>query len=386
MPSTPLRETRLRDAKHVVVKIGTQLITGGAAGKSKPAVDTGFIATIASQIAALHKKKVHVTLVSSGAVGAGCVQLGRKTRPTDVAEQQAVAAIGQRALVTHWHDAFCALGGPRGSGPSAGLTAAQVLLTRADFDDRLRYLNIRNCIAKLHELKAVPVLNENDTVAVEEIRFGDNDLLAALTCSALKADALILLTSVPGLLDARGAVIDRVDDVLDQLQHVRREKSTWGSGGMQTKLEAARVAIESGELAVIADGREPDILTRLLDGERLGTVFAPAERRLDSRQRWIGLTARPAGTVTVDAGAAEALTKKATSLLATGVTGMTGRFDRGDVVMVCDPSGREVARGLTNYTADELRLIQGKKSNQLAAVLGRPAYKAVVHRDNLVVL
>ena len=247
-------------------------------------------------------------------------------------------------------------------------------------------MNIRNCIAKLHELKAVPVLNENDTVAVEEIRFGDNDLLAALTCSSLKADALILLTSVPGLLDAQGNVIDRVDDVLDQLQHVRREKSSWGSGGMQTKLEAARVAVESGELAVIADGRAPDVLTRLLTGEQLGTVFAPAERRLDSRQRWIGLTARPAGTIAIDAGAAEALTKKATSLLATGVTGLTGRFDRGDVVMLCDPSGREVARGLTNYTADELRLIQGKKSNQLAAVLGRPAYKAVVQRNNLVVL
>ncbi len=383
MPSTVLRETRLTDARHVVVKIGTQLITGGVGGKSMPAIDTAFIANIAAQIAALRKKKVRVTLVSSGAVGAGCVQLNRKTRPTDVAEQQAVAAIGQRALVTHWHEALSALSKP---GTASALTAAQVLLTRVDFDDRLRYLNIRNCIAKLHELKAVPVLNENDTVAVEEIRFGDNDLLAALTCSALKADALILLTSVPGLLDAQGQVIDRVDDVLDQLQHVRREKSSWGSGGMQTKLEAARVAVESGELAVIADGREPDVLTRVLSGERLGTVFAPAQRRLDSRQRWIGLTARPAGTITVDAGAADALTQKTTSLLATGVTGMTGRFGRGDVVMLCDPSGREVARGLSNYTADELRLIQGKKSNQLAAVLGRPAYKAVVHRNNLVVL
>ena len=376
MSSTALRETRLATAKHVVVKIGTQLITGGVGGKVKPAIDTDFIAAIAAQIAALRKKKIQVTLVSSGAVGAGCVQLARKTRPTDVAEQQAVAAIGQRALVTHWHEALA----------PHGLNASQLLLTRADFDDRLRYLNIRNCIAKLHELKAVPVLNENDTVAVEEIRFGDNDLLAALTCSSLKADALILLTSVPGLLDAQGNVIDRVDDVLELVQHVRREKSSWGSGGMQTKLEAARVAVESGELAVIADGRAPDVLKRLLAGEQLGTVFAPAERRLDSRQRWIGLTARPAGTVAIDAGAAEALTKKATSLLATGVTGLTGRFDRGDVVMLCDPSGREVARGLTNYTADELRLIQGKKSNQLAAVLGRPAYKAVVQRNNLVVL
>ncbi|MEE9403777.1 MAG: glutamate 5-kinase [Algisphaera sp.] len=376
MPSTPLRQTRLTSAKHIVVKIGTQLITGGAAGKAKPAVDEGFIKNIAAQIATLAKRKINVTLVSSGAVGAGCVQLNRKTRPTDVGEQQAVAAIGQRALMTHWHTALAA----------HGLGAGQVLLTRADFDDRLRYLNIRNCITKLHELKTIPVLNENDTVAVEEIRFGDNDLLAALTCSALRADALLLLTSVPGLLDAQGQVIDRVDQVMDQLQLVRREKSTWGSGGMQTKLEAARVAVESGEVAVIADGREPNIITRLLAGEQLGTVFAPAQRRLDSRQRWIGLTARPAGTITLDAGAAQAISQKPTSLLATGVTGMTGRFNRGDIVMLNDPNGREVARGLSNYTADELRLIQGKRSNQFAAVLGRPAYKAVVHRDNLVVL
>jgi len=377
MASTELRQTVLRDARQVVVKIGTQLITGGTAKKALPAVDRKFIVAIARQIAELTQSGVRVTLVSSGAIGAGCVERGLTKRPADVAEQQAVAAIGQRYLMTLWHEAFA----------KHGLGVGQILLTRADFDDRLRFLNIRNCVAKLHEMDCVPILNENDTVAVEEIRFGDNDLLAALMSNALRAQALLLLTSVEGLLDAKGKVIDRVDQVLDQLQHVRQDKNSWGSGGMQTKLEAARVVVEAGDLAVIASGKQPNVIQRLLAGEaNLGTVFAPATRRLDSRQRWIGLTARPAGAVSIDAGAANALATQGKSLLATGVHDMTGRFERGDVVMVRDLNGKEIARGLTNYSADELRLIRGKKSNQLAAALGRPAYKAVIHRDNLVLL
>ncbi|MEM9417440.1 MAG: glutamate 5-kinase [Planctomycetota bacterium] len=377
MPSTELRQSVIRDAKQVVVKIGTQLITGGTVKKALPAVDLDFIADVARQIAELSDAGVQVTLVSSGAIGAGCVEMGLDKRPTDVAEQQAVAAIGQRALMTYWHDALA----------KHGLGVGQVLLTRADFDDRLRFLNIRNCVTKLHEMKCIPVLNENDTVAVEEIRFGDNDLLAALMCSALRAQVLLLLTSVDGLLDGSGKVIDRVDNVLDQLQHVRQDKSTWGSGGMQTKLEAARVVTESGELAVIASGKQPDIIRRVLSGEaNLGTVFAPAVRTLDSRRRWIGLTARPAGAITLDPGAAEAISQKRKSLLAAGVRDLTGRFERGDVVMLRDPHGKEIARGLTNYSADELRLIQGKRSNQIAGILGKAAYKAVVQREHLVLL
>ncbi|MEL7089929.1 MAG: glutamate 5-kinase, partial [Planctomycetota bacterium] len=332
---------------------------------------------VARQIAELTRKGYRVTLVSSGAIGAGCVALGLDKRPTDVAEQQAVAAIGQRALMTHWHDAFA----------EHGLGVGQVLLARTDFDDRLRYLNIRNCINKLQEMNCVPVLNENDSVAVEEMRFGDNDLLAALTCTALRAQVLLLLTSVDGLLDEKNRVIDRIDNVIDQLALVRQDQKTgFGSGGMQTKLEAARVVVEAGEPAVIASGSEKDVIRRVLEGERLGSVFAPHPRKLDSMQRWIGLTARPAGAVTIDPGAAEALRHKGKSLLAVGVRDMTGRFERGDVLMVRDPNGREIARGLTNYNADELRLIRGKRSNQLAAALGRPAYKSVIHRDNLVVL
>ena len=377
MPSTQLRQTVLADARSVVVKIGSQLITGGAKKSDPPAVNVGFIAEIARQIAELQSAGYRVTLVSSGAIGCGCVERGMRRRPTDVAEAQAIAAIGQRALMTHWHEAFA----------GHGLGVGQVLLTRADFDDRLRFLNIRNCVAKLHEMNCIPVLNENDTVAVEEIRFGDNDLLASLMCSALRAQVLLLLTSVEGLLDDRGQVIDRVDDVIASRSMVQQDqKSTWGSGGMQTKLEAARVAVEAGEIAVIASGRQENVIRRVLAGEKLGTVFVPAVRKLDSRQRWIGLTVRPAGSISVDDGAAEALRQKGKSLLATGVRDLTGRFERGDIVMVRDPQGREIGRGLSNYSADELRLIMGKRSNQIASILGRPGYKAVVHRDHLVML
>ena len=382
MPATPIRQSVLTNAESVVVKIGSQLVTGapvggGRSGKATPSVDVDFIRSMAAQIAELTRARRRVTLVSSGAIGAGCVERGLTKRPTDIAEQQAVAAVGQRALMTHWHEAFA----------EHGLGVGQVLLTRADFDDRLRFLNIRNCVGKLHEMGCIPVLNENDTVAVDEIRFGDNDLLAALMCSALRAQVLLLLTSVDGLLDEKGRVLDRVDDVIDKLSLVRRDQKTgWGSGGMQTKLEAARVAVEAGEVAVIASGRVPGVITGVLSGQRLGTVFAPAARRLDSRQRWIGLTVRPAGTITIDQGAADALQSRGKSLLATGVQEMTGPFERGDVVMVRDPRGREIARGLCNYSADELRLIAGKRSNQIPALLGRAAYKAVVHRDNLVMM
>ena len=365
----------LTAAKRVVVKLGTQLLTkpqGDGIG-----LDTRYLGRVASQVVALRESGVEVTLVTSGAVGAGCVEMGLSKRPTDVAELQAVAAVGQRRLMNILHDAF----------HRRGVKVAQVLLTRADFDDRLRFLNIRNCLAQLHEMDVVPVLNENDTVAVDEIRFGDNDLLAALTCNALRADVLLLLTAVDGLLDAQGQVVDRVDDIADRLAQVRAArsgKSTWGSGGIETKLEAARRVTEAGEVAIIANGRTREIIVRLMQGEKLGTVLMPAERKMDSRSRWIGMTARPAGTVTIDEGASRAVTERGKSLLPSGVSGITGRFERGDVVLVRDERGREIARGLTNYASEELRLLAGKRSNEFAKLLGRPGYDELVHRDNLV--
>jgi len=224
------------------------------------------------------------------------------------------------------------------------------------------------------------------TVAVEEIRFGDNDLLAAMMCNALRADALLLLTVVDGLLDEKGQVIDLVDDVSAYQNLSRKGSSKWGRGGMSTKLEAARLVMDAGEVAVIASGREDQVISRLLKGERLGTVFLPTSRKLDSRQRWIALTARPSGTIAIDPGAAKAIQDRGKSLLATGVTQITGRFQHGDVLLVRSETGKELARGLTNYSAEELRLIMGKRSSQFRKILGNAAYDEVIHRDNLVVL
>lgn len=375
MPSTELRQNELVNAKRLVVKVGSALVTKRT--DAGPGVDTAAINRLMGQVITLIEGGREVVLVCSGAVAAGCAELGLDKRPTDLAELQAVAAIGQRGLMALLHTAA----------KKRGHAAGQMLLTRGDFDDRVRFLNIRNCAAKLHELGAVPVLNENDTVAVEELRFGDNDLLAAMMTNAMRADALILLTSVDGLLDENNRVIDRVDSVLEAQQHTRADaKTSWGSGGMKTKLDAARLVTEAGELAVIAPGTKKDVLLKLVEGEKIGTVFAPAARKLDSRQRWIGLTARPAGTVSVDEGASRAIRERGKSLLASGITEVTGRFMRGDVLLVRDPQGKELARGLTNYSADELALIKGKRSSQFAKLLGREGYAAVIHRDNLVVL
>jgi len=374
MHSTEIRQDVLKHATRLVVKVGSSLLTRQT--EDGPGVDTSAVNRLMGQVCKLRDGGREVVLVCSGAVAAGCAELGLNARPTDTAMLQAVAAIGQRKLMALLHTAA----------KRRGHAAGQMLLTRGDFDDRVRFLNIRNCAAKLHELGAVPVLNENDAVAVEELRFGDNDLLAAMMTNAVRADALVLLTSVDGLLDENNHVIDRVDSVLDAQQHARAEQTSWGSGGMKTKLDAARLVTEAGEVAVIASGREKDVLLKLMAGEPVGTVFAPADRKLDSRQRWIGLTARPAGTVSVDDGASRAIRERGKSLLASGITEVTGRFTRGDVLLVRDSHGKELARGLTNYSADELALIKGKRSSQFSKLLGREAYAAVIHRDNLVVL
>jgi len=368
MPSTQLRENVLASARRIVVKLGTQLITD-----DQGRIDRTYLRRIARQIAALRERGVTVTVVSSGAVGSGCGEMGIE-RPSDVAGMQAVAAIGQRGLMTHYHDAFARV----------DLKVAQLLLTRDDFDDRDRFLNIRNCLGRLHELGCVPIINENDTVATEELRFGDNDMLAAMVCHATTAEALVLLTVVDGLLDEHGGCVDRVEDVDHATQLARSDRSDRGTGGMSSKLEAARLVTASGEVAVIANGRSRNVLGRLFDARRVGTVFVPADRKLGARRRWIGLTSRPAGRIIVDDGAAEALRKRGKSLLAIGVTEVRGRFDRGQVVAIVDSAGRLIARGLTNYAGEELRRIQGKRSSQFQKLLGHAGFAEVVHRNNMV--
>jgi len=369
MPSTELRQSVIRQATRIVVKLGTQLLTD-AHGR----LDEAYLAQVAEQIVALRQLGIDVTIVSSGAVGVGCKALNLDDRPTDVAAIQAVAAVGQSGLMSQWYDAF----------KPHGIQVAQMLLTRSDFEDRQRYLNIRNCIGELHDLGAVPIINENDTVSVEEIRFGDNDILAALVTNSLRADMLVILSVVDGLLDEAGQRIEIVQDVLDARALVLAEKSRLGTGGMDTKLEAARLVTDAGEVAVVANGRDEKVLIRLLDAQNVGTVFVPANRKLDSKSRWIGMTVRPTGTIVIDDGAVKALTENGTSLLAIGMVDITGRFEKGDVAVIRDQRGREVARGLINYDSRECRLIMGKRTDEFEQLLGRRAYDEVIHRDNMV--
>jgi glutamate 5-kinase len=369
MPSTELRQSVLTRARRIVVKVGSQLLSDPRGG-----LDAAFMRSLASQIAGLVERGCDVTLVSSGAISAGRNMLGLAARPKDIGVLQAVAAVGQSRLMQSWHEVFAEF----------KLPVAQMLLNRDDFEDRKRYLNIRNCITELHRFHAVPIVNENDTVSVDEIRLGDNDILAAMLASAIRADALVLLTVVSGLQDADGNVVDLIRDTNDARALVESRKSALGTGGMGTKLEAGRVMTEAGEIAVIASGREENVLPRILAGEKLGTVFVPADRKLASRHRWIGYHVRPSGTITVDYGAAAALSQRGKSLLAMGITAVAGEFEKGDVVVVADPAGREIARGLTNYSAVETVTIMGKKSSQFEELLGRQAYDEVIHRDNLV--
>ncbi len=370
-----MKETRqkyLAAVRTVVVKLGTQLLSD----KDRQ-LDAAFVATVAGQVATLRARGVRVTIVSSGAIGAGLRELKLPARPTDLAMLQAVAAVGQRRLMDVWAAAFAA----------HALPVAQILLTREDIDDRTRFLNLRNTIGAVHELGAVPIINENDTISTDElvkISFGDNDILAALVTHALRADLLVLLTVVDGILDAAGHAVRLVETADAARELVRAERSALGKGGMNSKVEAARMVTGSGEALVIADGRMERVLPRLLDGEPLGTLFVPGPRKRSAWGRWIG-SVRPAGVIVVDDGAARAVAEKNRSLLPAGVVSVRGTFVRGDVVEILAPDGRAIARGLTNYAAPDVDRVRGKKTADVRALLAEAAYDEVVHRDNLVV-
>jgi glutamate 5-kinase len=361
----------LASVRTLVVKLGTQLLTD-----STGQLDVAFIELIAGQVASLRQRGMHVTIVSSGAIGAGLRELKLAARPTDLGKLQAVAAVGQRRLMDVWAGAFS----------KAELPVAQVLLTREDIDDRARFLNLRNTINAVHELGAVPIINENDTISTDElvkISFGDNDILAAVVTHALRAELLVLLSVVDGLLDPEGKPIRLVDQVAGTQSLVRAEKSPLGKGGFGSKLEAARMVSDSGEAMIIADGRSENVLPRLLDGDELGTLFLPAGRKLSSRSRWIG-SVRPSGTIIVDDGAARALVEQHRSLLPAGIVRVDGAFARGDVVAIQSGDG-VIGRGLCNYSADQVERIRGKRTQAVRELLAESAYDEVIHRDNLVI-
>lgn len=374
----PSRGEIVAGADLIVVKVGSRVLTD-----STGVLDESRVRTLAEELHRLMEDGRKVALVSSGAVAAGMGRLGMRERPRDLATLQAVAAVGQCYLVREYDRAL----------ESFGRHAAQVLLTADDLDDRARYLNARNTILRLLDLGALPIINENDTVSVEELQttFGDNDRLAAMVTNLIRAPLLILLSDVAGLYDddprEPGArVIPTVKKLDDAIFGLVRDKLTGLSkGGMASKLAAARIATRAGENVIIANGHEPGVLARLMAGEELGTWFVAPKQAIPSYKRWIGYTAQVRGGVMVDAGARKAVVQDGRSLLAIGVVEIAGDFVKGDVVALLDPERKEFARGLINYSALEARKIVGLKTDQIASALGHCPYQEVIHRDNMAV-
>ena len=370
-------------ADTIVVKVGSRVLT-----RDDGALDDARVAAVADQLARLTLDGRKVALVSSGAVAAGLGRLGWKRRPTDLAELQAAAAVGQSRLIESYNKALA----------PHGLNAAQILLTAEDLQHRTRYLNTRNTLNALFRCGAIPIINENDTVAVDELQisFGDNDKLAALVTNLLRAPLMILLSDVEGVYDrhpsAEGAqqlsVISNIAEAAEQFAQdsAGPNRIQLSRGGMASKLRAARIVAAAGECAVIAAGRRPNVLLDILAGTDVGTLILAEGRTVASRKRWIGWTASPRGRLLVDAGAAAAVQGKGRSLLAIGIREVDGAFAKGDVISLCNPAGDEFARGLSNYSASELSTIAGQPTERIAELLGHCPYDEVVHRDNLVVL
>ncbi|HVJ80282.1 MAG TPA: glutamate 5-kinase [Planctomycetia bacterium] len=373
-----LRQEVMAAAGSVVVKIGTSVLAA-----PDGTLDREQVAHLSDQFAALKRGGRQVVVVSSGAIGAGMGKLKLGRRPVDLPALQAAAAVGQCSLMDAYDEHL----------GRHGYAAAQILLTAEDFNHRERYLNVRNTILQLLAWNAVPIINENDTVSVSEIRFGDNDQLAAMVTNLLRAPLLVILSVAAGLypgdpnLDPSLKPIPLVLSIDEKTSgYAGATKSALGSGGMQSKLQAVRLATAAGESVCIASGREPNVLTRLLAGEEIGTLFPATGESLTSWKRWIGMTAKPRGAYVVDAGAKAALIDKGRSLLPVGVAAVRGEFAPGEVVSIEHPAGVEFARGLTNYSAAEAGRLCGRTTDQLAQLLPGSRYEEVVHRDNLVLL
>lgn len=386
----PERRTRLSQDSHtVVVKVGTRVLVD-----ERGYLDPARVAHLADQLITLRRER-RVVLVSSGAVAAGMNTLGYQKRPVDLAALQAVAAVGQAKLIESYNHEF-RRHRVTVDGSEATCHAAQVLLGADDFQSRVGYLNVRNTLLQLLDFpNVIPVINENDTVSVEELQttFGDNDKLAALVTNMLRAPLLIILSTVDGLMDDRGQVVPVVDQFDKRiLGYVCDQKTGLSKGGMASKLNNARLCTSSGETVIIANGRRPDVLTQLISGEPLGTIFLPQSKSVSPRKRWIGAPATSRGKVLVNAGACEAIRKSHGSLLAVGVVAVEGDFRKGDVVSLYlagesgEIRGKEFARGLSNYSSGDLQRIQGSQSQRIAEILGHRPYEEVIHRDNMVLV
>lgn len=368
----------LANSRHIVVKVGSSLVTNEGRG-----LDRNAIAAWAGQIARLTAHGKKVILVSSGAVAEGMQRLGWNKRPTAVNELQAAAAVGQMGLVQMYESCFA----------QHQLHTAQVLLTHDDLSDRKRYLNARSTLRTLLDLNVIPIINENDTVATDEIRFGDNDTLGSLVANLIEADALVILTDQSGLYsadprkDASATLIQQAtagDPALEQM--AGGAGSTVGTGGMLTKILAAKRAGRSGAHTIIASGREKDVLVRLAEGEVIGSHLRAEQMKMTARKQWMADHLQVRGKLTLDAGAVRALREDGKSLLPIGVTAVSGEFERGEVVTCVDSNGQNIARGLVNYNSAETVRILKHPSGEIEQILGYVDEAELIHRDNLVLL
>ncbi len=370
-----MRKFILSSVKRIVVKIGSGVIS------KADGLDLPVLQALSGEVCALRERGYEVILVSSGAVAAGKGDLGISGRPRTIPLKQAAAAIGQTRLMRAYKEAFL----------GCGRKVAQVLLTRDDLANRRRYLNARNTLMTLLEYDIIPIINENDTVVVDEIRFGDNDNLSAMVTNLVEANLLVILSDVEGLYDQdpnrhpEARLIPCVERITEEIEAMAGEAgSLVGTGGMATKIKAAKRASLYGVGTVIVNGRTPQILSRFFDGEELGTYFLPATDRMAAKKHWIAFTKKPRGKLFIDDGGKKAIVEGGKSLLPSGIRGVEGGFDRGDAVRLCDLNGAEFAKGVINYSLAELLRVMGKKTSEIEGILGYKYGDEIIHRDNLV--
>jgi len=372
-----MARTDISKAKRIVIKIGTSNLAD-----KNYRLEPRKVEKLAKEIAELMMLGKEVIVVTSGAIGAGIGKLDLKQRPRDIKVLQATAAVGQSVLMNTYDRYFARY----------GQTIAQVLLTYGDFVNRQRYLNLRNTLITLLKSGVIPIINENDTVAVDELKFGDNDNLSALVASNLGADLLIILTDTDGLFtynpkrSVKAEFIPVVAEITAEIERIAETGGKTSVGGMKTKIQAAKVTMKAGIPMVIANGGEENILMQIIEGEPVGTLFIPKQVRMNDREHWILFSASPKGTIKVDTGAKIALIKRGGSLLPSGIVGLENMFMSGDPVSIVDTEGVEFARGITNYSSSDIEKIKGAQSREIEQLLGRKEYDAVVYRSNLVLV
>ncbi len=372
------RKALISRVKRVVIKIGSSVLTNEYGELSE-----GVFGQIAKEVSGMKSRGIEPILVSSGAIAAGMKKLRLGDKPRDISMKQAIAACGQSTLIWYYEKAFSEF----------GERVAQILLTHDGLSVRKRFLNARKTLFTLLKMGVIPVINENDTVAVEEIMFGDNDNLAALVTSLVEADLLILLSDIDGLYDKNPrnhadaeliSVIEEIDERVEEIAGETLGKTT--TGGMRTKIEASRTAAAFGVPTIISNGKKPNSLSEIFSGKETGTLFLPAKERIKGRKHWIAFTLKPVGEVVIDEGAKRAISSSGKSLLPAGVKAVRGVFDLGELIRCVDERGTEVARGLTSYDSDEIRRIVGAKTSEIEKILGYKYGDEIIHRDDLVII